>query len=343
MVEMSDTAIQIDELRRQYGEDVMVLGHHYQRTAVVRHADAAGDSLELARAAAASRASRIVFCGVHFMAESADILSSPDQTVYLPEISAGCPMADMADAESMQRAWDELTALSSDWVPIVYVNSTAAVKAICGRHGGSSCTSSNAARIFEWAFGQGKRILFLPDEHLGANTAHDLGLPDAQVAVYDPRLPLGGLTEQQMADSRVVVWKGFCLVHQAMTVADVEAMRAHVPEATIIVHPECPKEVVRACDAHGSTKQIIDYVDQAPDGSTIIVGTELNLVERLAERHAGRLVVKALRPSVCANMSKISANSLLRTLEAWPVSNQIHVDPAVAADARLSLERMLSI
>jgi quinolinate synthase len=340
---MSETALHIDELRKGYGDEVMVLGHHYQRSNVVCHSDAAGDSLELARAAAESSAKRIVFCGVHFMAESADILSSPSQTVYLPEISAGCPMADMADAESMQRAWDELTAVDPNWLPVVYVNSTADVKAICGRHGGSACTSSNAARVFEWAFAQGKRILFLPDEHLGANTAHDLGLSDAEVAVYDPRKPLGGLSEQELATSRVVVWKGFCLVHDAMVVADVEAMRRQYPDGKIIVHPECPKEVVRAADAHGSTKQIIEYVDAAPDGQTIVVGTELNLVQRLAERHRGRLEIKALRQSVCANMSKITANSLLRTLREWPELNEIHVDAEVSREAKLSLDRMLSI
>lgn len=340
---MSDISTRIEALRKQAGDDLLILGHHYQRSSVIRHADERGDSLELSRKAASSQASRIVFCGVHFMAESADILTSDEQTVYLPDIHAGCPMADMADAEQMRAAWQALDAVRHGWLPIVYVNSMAEIKAECGRLGGSACTSSNARRVFEWAFAQGQRILFLPDEHLGTNTALDMGIPRDEIVVYDPALPNGGLTPEQMDHARVVVWKGYCLVHQAFAIEQVEAVRRDLPEARIIIHPEAPADVVAACDAHGSTAEIIDYVARAEDGATIVVGTELNLVERLAEMHRGRLTVKTLRGSVCANMSKITESALLATLEAWPELNRITVPAALTADAMLSLERMLAI
>ncbi len=340
---MSDIGTRIDEQRKKYGDELLILGHHYQRSSVIRHADARGDSLELARKAAASQAQRIVFCGVHFMAESADILSSDAQAVYLPDCHAGCPMADMADAEQMREAWDVLTAVRDEWLPVVYVNSTAEIKAECGRLGGSACTSSNARRVFEWAFAQGQRVFFLPDEHLGTNTALDMGIPRDQIVLYDPQLPNGGLSEQQIDQARVVVWKGFCLVHQAFDLSQVEAVRRDLPEARIIIHPEAPAEVVAACDAHGSTAEIIDYVAAAAEGSTIVVGTELNLVERLADLHRGRLTVKTLRASVCANMSKITERALLSTLETWPELNRIAVPAALAAEATKSLDRMLAI
>jgi len=341
---MSDAGVLIDRIRDAGGGDLLILGHHYQRSSVVCHADETGDSLELARRGAARRdVEKIVFCGVHFMAESADILAGENQTVFMPNPSAGCPMADMADAGDMESALKTLSSRGDDWLPIVYVNSTAAIKALCGRNGGCTCTSSNAARVFSWAFDQGKRVLFLPDEHLGANTAHDLGMPDEQVAVYDPAQVSGGLTDRQIDSSRVVVWKGFCLVHTAFTVEQVEKVRAALPDAAVIVHPEAPKEVVRVSDAHGSTSQIIDFVEDASDGSTIVIGTELNLVQRLAEKHSGRVTVKALNPSVCANMSKINEDALLALLQDWPETNEIHVDPVVATDARKALETMLRI
>jgi quinolinate synthase len=341
---MSDIAAGIEAIRSEWGERLLILGHHYQRSAVVAHADAAGDSLELARKASLDKkVERIVFCGVHFMAESADILSGPEQAVYMPETTAGCPMADMADAADMEAAWQVLDSRGGDWLPVVYVNSTAAVKAVCGRHGGSCCTSSKAARVFQWAFDQGKRVFFLPDEHLGANSAHDLGVPDSAVAIYNPRLPNGGLTDAEIENARVVVWKGFCIVHQAFSVKQVQEVRRQLPEAKIIVHPESPKEAVRLCDAHGSTAQIIDYVNQAADGETIVIGTEFNLVQRLAEIHRDRLQIKALKASVCANMAKTSEANLLKLLESWDPSALIRVESEVAAEARLSLERMLAI
>ncbi len=341
---MQSISEQIDAIREEWGSRLLILGHHYQNANVVSHANEAGDSLELARKASLNKeVERIVFCGVHFMAESADILSGRNQTVYMPETGAGCPMADMADSDEMESAWKVLDAHGGDWLPVVYVNSTAKIKAVCGRRGGSCCTSSNAAKVFQWVFEQGKRVFFLPDEHLGANSAHDLGIPDSEVAIYDPKLPDGGLTEDQMQHAKVVVWKGFCIVHQAFSVEQINMVRQKMPEAKIIVHPEAPKEAVRLCDAHGSTAQIIDYVNQAQDGDTIVIGTEFNLVKRLAEQHKGRLTVKALKASVCSNMAKTNERNLMELLQNWDPRRIIRVDDKIVEDAKLSLERMLSI
>ena len=335
---------QIEAVRREWGKRLFILGHLYQRGSVLRHADAAGDSLELSRRAAAQQeAERIVFCGVRFMAESADILTGPGQTVYMPEMSAGCPMADMATAGAMEEAWAFLESAGGGWLPVVYVNSSAGVKACCGRLGGSTCTSSNAPRVMQWVLGQGRKVFFLPDEHLGVNTAHDLGIPDGEVVPYDPRQPRGGLTPEAVRKAQVVVWKGFCVVHVAFTVEHVRRVREQIPGARIIVHPETPKEVVRLADAHGSTAQIIKYVEEAPAGSTIVIGTEVNLIERLAEQHRGRVSIKALRPAVCANMAKTNEHNLLEVLRDWPKDKEVHVPEAVAADARKALQRMLGL
>ena len=340
---MSTISEEINSIREQLGERLLILGHHYQRSAVLGHADETGDSLELARKAASRpEAERIVFCGVRFMAESADVLSGDEQKVYMPESRAGCPMADMANADDMREALDGLSA-SGDWLPVVYVNSSADIKAICGQYGGSTCTSSNAASVFKWVIDQGKRILFLPDEHLGVNTAYDLGIPDDLVAVYDPAQEGGGLTPTQLAEAQVVAWKGYCLVHAAFTIDHVKAVRELLPAARIIVHPETPKEVVRECDAHGSTSQIIKYVEAAEDGATIIIGTELNLVQRLAELHGDRLTIKVLSPSVCANMSRTNERNLLDLFQAWPDDNVVTVPDNTAVDARRSLNMMLSL
>jgi len=323
---------------------LLILGHHYQRSSVLQHADETGDSLELARKAASrSEAQRIVFCGVRFMAESADILSAPAQTVYMPETLAGCPMARMSTAAQMESALARLARVEDDWIPIVYVNSTAEVKAVCGRHGGSACTSSNAAHVLQWVFDQGKRPLFLPDEHLGANTARDLGIPDELVAVYDPHPTDGGLADADVEQARIVVWKGFCLVHTAFSLEHLNHVREKIPKARIIVHPEVPKEVVRAADAHGSTAQIIRYVELAPAGATIVIGTEQNLVERLAEQHQNRLTVLALAPSICANMARTNEGNLLALLRGWDAARRIAVPSSVAEEARGCLERMLSL
>ena len=341
---MDNISNEIDEIRRQWGSKLRILGHHYQRASVLRHADEFGDSLELSRKAASHpEAERIAFCGVKFMAESADILTGPNQMVYMPDMSAGCPMANMADDEEVAKAWEMLEANGGGWLPVVYVNSSAAIKACCGKWGGSTCTSSNAASVFKWAFSQGKKVFFLPDEHLGANTAHDMGIKDEEVLVYDRKKNDGGLTKDDLARASVIVWKGFCLVHTAFKPEHVIAARKRFPDAKIIVHPETPKEVVRMCDEHGSTSQIIKYVEAAPVGSTIVVGTELNLVDRLAAEQSGRVTVKALSSSVCANMAKTNEANLLDLLKNWPERNKVHVPASVADEARKALKTMLNL
>ncbi len=333
----------IELLRRQYGSDLMILGHYYQRDSVLKHVDRVGDSLELAKAAAASSARRIVLCGVRFMAESACIVAGADRSVYMPDAAAGCPMAAMADADQVERAWFDLGCAEGGFLPVVYVNSTATVKAFCGRMGGSTCTSSNARDVFKWVFDQGRRVFFLPDEHLGINTSLDMGLSLSDTAAYDPRLEGGGLTRSAIRTAKVIVWKGFCVVHMAFTADLVNAVRRAFPDAKIIVHPETPAEVTRLCDAHGSTSQIVKYVDEAPEGAFIVVGTEQHLVERLADKWRGRKTVKSLAGSVCANMAKTTPEALLALLEKWPESLKVTVEPTVASEARLALDRMLAL
>lgn len=341
---MTTLTERIQAVRADWGERLFILGHHYQRPEVIRHADARGDSLELARKAAERRdAERIVFCGVRFMAESADILTAPDQAVYMPETTAGCPMADMADDHQAEQGWERLQRVSDAWVPVVYVNSSAEVKAFCGRHGGSACTSSNAGRVLKHYLDQGKRIYFLPDEHLAVNTATDLGVPDELVSVLDPRADAGGLADSVLRASRIVAWKGFCHVHTNFTLEQVERVRRTMPEARIIVHPEAPKEVIRAVDAHGSTSQIIAYVESAAPGSTVVVGTEFKLVARLADEYRDRLRVLALTPSICPNMAKTTEQNLCDLLETWPAHHQVKVPETIARDARFCLERMLAL
>lgn len=340
---MNDLSHEIDAIRRELGSRLLILGHHYQNPTVIRHADVTGDSLELARKAAASQAERIVFCGVHFMAESADILTTPAQTVYMPETAAGCPMANMADDQQVEKAWAFLRRHGDDWLPVVYVNSTARIKAFCGRTGGSACTSSNAAKVFQWVFAQGKKVFFLPDTHLGVNSAHDLGLPDNQVAIYDYQKPDGGLDPATLKDIRVLVWSGYCPIHVNFKVSDVEAARANYPDAKIIVHPESPKEIVRMVDAHGSTSQIIQYVKAAAPGSTIIIGTESQLVRRLADEYKGKVDIKMLKGSFCPNMAKTNEQNLLRVLRDWPDRNIVKVPASLIPEARLCLERMLKL
>ena len=342
--DMKEISSEIDEIRKKWGNKLLILGHHYQRSSVLHHADELGDSLELSRKAASHpEAERIVFCGVKFMAESADILTGSNQTVYMPDMSAGCPMASMANSSEITEAWNLLQTNGGGWLPVVYVNSSAEIKACCGRWGGSTCTSSNAAKVFKWVFSQGKKVFFLPDEHLGANTAHDMGIGDDEVLVYDPRKENGGLDFGGLVKAKVIVWKGFCLVHTAFKPEHVMAARTRFPEAKIIVHPETPKEVVRMCDEHGSTSQIIKYVEATSAGSTIIVGTELNLVDRLAAEQNGRVTVKSLVPSVCANMAKTNEANLLDLLKQWPARNEVHVPASIAEDARRALKTMLNL
>lgn len=342
---MTDISASIQKIRQEQGEGILILGHHYQRPAVLKHADAIGDSLELAkRAAVETDATRIVFCGVHFMAESADILTGPTQTVFMPEPDAGCPMAEMASDTQMRSAWGALNERGGgEWLPVVYVNSSAAIKALCGEWGGSTCTSSNASRVFEWVLSQGKRVFFLPDEHLGVNTARDLGINADDVNVFDPLAEDGDLSDEQMKRTRIMTWKGYCHVHTAFHPNDVERARNQYPDAKIIVHPETPAEVVSICDAHGSTSQIIKYVEDAMRGDRIFIGTEANLVQRLAKEHEGRVEIEMLSHSLCPNMYMTTEESLLGILHSWSAGNEIHVEKDIADKARSALERMLSI
>jgi quinolinate synthase len=333
------------------GDRVFVLGHHYQRDEVIAFADVTGDSFKLARdAAARPDAEFIVFAGVHFMAESADILTGPDQAVILPDLAAGCSMADMAAIAQVEDAWDVLVdaGVADVTVPITYMNSTAAIKAFTGRHGGAVCTSSNARRALEWAFEQGEKVLFLPDQHLGRNTAVlDLGLALEDCIVFDPHKPGGGVTPEQLRDARMILWKGHCSVHGRFTAESVADVRERVPGVNVLVHPECQHEVVLAADYVGSTEFIIKTLDAAPAGSAWAIGTELNLVKRLALAHPDKQVV-FLDKTVCfcATMNRIDLPHLVWALEnlvAGNVVNRIDVDPDVAHWARVALDRMLAL
>ena len=342
------------------GERVFVLGHHYQRDEVIEFADVTGDSFKLAREAAARPdAEYIVFCGVHFMAESADILTSDAQQVILPDLAAGCSMADMATAEQVAECWDVLTEaqVADVTVPVSYMNSSADIKGFTGRHGGTICTSSNARRALEWAFARvpedgevpGK-VLFLPDQHLGRNTAiRELGLAPRDCVVYNPHRPNGGLTAQQLRDARMILWRGHCSVHGRFSRDSVEDVRARIPGVNVLVHPECRHEVVAAADQVGSTEHIIRALDAAPPGSKWAIGTELNLVRRLANRHAEEdkeIVFLDRTVCFCSTMNRIDLPHLVWALESLVegrVVNRITVDPETERYAKLALERMLAL
>jgi quinolinate synthase len=333
------------------GDRVFILGHHYQRDEVIAFADVTGDSFKLARdAAARPEAEFIVFCGVHFMAESADILTGPEQAVVLPDLAAGCSMADMAAIGQVEDAWDVLAdaGITDVTIPITYMNSTAAIKAFTGRNHGAVCTSSNAKQALTWAFEQGEKVFFLPDQHLGRNTAVlDLGLSLDDCVVYDPHRPQGGLTADQLRAAKVILWKGHCSVHGRFALESVVDVRERVPGVNVLVHPECKHEVVTAADYVGSTEFIITTLDAAPAGSAWAIGTELNLVKRLALAHPDKQVV-FLDKTVCfcATMNRIDLPHLVWALEslvAGTVPNRIEVDPDVAHWAGVALDRMLSL
>jgi len=343
--------------KERLGERLFVLGHHYQRDEVIQFADVTGDSFKLAREAAARpQAEFIVFCGVHFMAESADILTTDDQQVVLPDLAAGCSMADMAAIEQVEEAWAVLAdaGVAERTVPVTYMNSSAAIKAFTGRHGGTVCTSSNAQVALRWAFdqvggvdGDGK-VLFLPDQHLGRNTAVlQLGIPLEQCVVFDPRRPDGGLTAEQLADARMILWKGHCSVHGRFSVQNVTEFRERIPDVTVLVHPECKHEVVTAADMVGSTEYIVHALEAAPAGSSWAIGTELNLVRRLAKRYPDKHV-HYLDSTVCfcSTMNRIDLPHLVWALESLVdgrVPNRIVVDPDDAHWARVALDQMLAL
>lgn len=342
-MELSAVFADIERDKAQLGSDVVILVHHYQRDEVIRFADFRGDSLQLSRVAAEQRdAKYIVFCGVNFMAETAAMLCDPSQIVVQPAGDAPCPMARMATVEEAEEAWEKLTgAWGDDLIPITYQNSTAALKAFCGRHGGAVCTSSNAERLFEWALAKAGHLIFFPDRWLGTNSALALGIPEGQIAVWDPDDPEGSFA--RTVGAQVVVWEGYCNVHVAFTVEHVRAIREAYPDARIIVHPECTVDVVSAADAYGSTAGIIRYVEQAPAGSTIAIGTEINLVGRLAQEHPDKRVVPLAR-SLCGAMYRTNPVNLREALHSCVVGEPIHVirvDPETTRWANLALERML--
>jgi quinolinate synthase len=333
------------------GDRVFVLGHHYQRDEVIQFADVTGDSFKLAREAAARPAAEyIVFCGVHFMAESADILTSDAQRVVLPDLAAGCSMADMAALGQVEEAWDRLAELdlAARTVPVTYMNSSADIKGFVGRHGGVVCTSSNAERALRWAFERGDKVLFLPDQHLGRNTAVlEMGLSLSDCVLYDPHKPGGGLTPEQLRDAKMILWRGHCSVHGRFTLDCVHEVRARIPGVNVLVHPECRHEVVTAADYVGSTEYIIKTLDAAPAGSAWAVGTELNLVRRLANAHPDKRITFLERTvCYCSTMNRIDLPHLVWALEelvAGRVPNEITVDPQTAADARSALDQMLAL
>ncbi|HEV2071532.1 MAG TPA: quinolinate synthase NadA [Acidimicrobiales bacterium] len=345
-----DLADRIAAAKASLGERVFILGHHYQRDEVMRWADARGDSFRLSQLAAANAAAEfIVFCGVHFMAESADILTGDNQQVILPDLNAGCSMADMADIDSVEEAWEALAEVIDieRLVPITYMNSSAALKAFVGRAGGAVCTSTNARGVLEWALGRGEQVLFFPDQHLGRNTALAMGYGHGDMALWDPRRDLGGLTEAEAKSSTLLLWKGHCSVHQRFTPAQVADFRAAHPDGIVLAHPETPWEVCEAADQVGSTDAIIRAVEAAPAGSVIGVATEIHLVQRLAAEHPDRTVI-SLDPIVCpcSTMFRIDAPHLAWVLESLvegKVLNRITVDADTAAWAKVALERMLEM
>ncbi len=337
------------ELRNQLGSRLTILGHHYQRDEVVQFADFQGDSYKLSQMAATqTEAEFTMFCGVHFMAESAVILGQPNQKVILPNLEAGCSMADMAKPEDVEAAWNMLTQLGIDGiVPITYMNSAASLKAFCGRNGGIVCTSSNATRVYDWALERGERIFFFPDEHLGRNTAVRKNIPQERMVVWDPFLPLGGNTEEQLRQATVFLWKGYCSVHARFSVAQIEQARHDHPDVKVIVHPECPLPVVQASDMDGSTEYIIDVVRAAEPGTTWAIGTEINLVRRLQSQMPDKTIF-CLDPVICpcSTMYRIHPAYMLWALEhlvEGRIVNQITVDPDEADQARVALDRMLAV
>jgi len=332
------------------GDRLLILGHHYQRDEVIQWADLVGDSFKLARFAADNdQATDIVFCGVHFMAESADVLTGDRQRVILPDLNAGCSMADMANIDQVEEAWDEIAAITAidRVVPITYMNSSAALKAFVGRNGGAVCTSSNARAVLEWAFAKGDKVLFFPDQHLGRNTGHAMGYSEADMRVWDPRHELGGLEERDVKDTTFLLWKGHCSVHQRFRPEHVNQARADYPDVQIVVHPECAHDIVEMADKVGSTERIQEWVHDAPAGAVLAIGTEIHMVQRLAKQHPDKTIF-TLDPLVCpcATMFRIDGPHLawvLDNLVEGRVVNQIVVDDDTSEWARVALQRMLDI
>ncbi len=342
----------ISEAKRTLGERVVILGHHYQRDEVIKFADFTGDSLKLARAAASRGAAEyIVFCGVHFMAESADILRAPHQKVVLPDLAAGCSMADMAAPDQLDMCWRELGEMGVDTttvVPVTYINSSAAIKAFVGDHGGIVCTSTNAAGVMTWAWERGEKVLMLPDQHLGRNTGYKMGVPLDRMVVWDPNEVWGGIEPETIKAARLILWKGHCSVHTRFTVQQIEAFRKTYPGGKVIAHPECTFDVVQAADASGSTEHIVNTVRNSPSGSVWAIATEIHLVNRLANELAPDKTIVTLDPfgCLCSTMFRVSPNHLLWVMEGLvegKIHNQIIVPEDQKRGALLALERMLQV
>ncbi len=343
---LNDKAAQlINDKRAELGDRLVILGHHYQSDEVIEFADHKGDSLELARKIPElESAESIIFCGVYFMAETAAILA-PEKRVYIPEPKAGCPMADMAALEDVERAWETVQQLEGKVMPITYVNSSAAIKAFCGRNGGTVCTSGNARKVLDYAFTEADKIFFMPDKNLGRNIADELQIPANQIVTWDPAKERGGLNDAELAQARIILWKGWCRVHwPAFTADDVARLRAEHPGIHTIVHLEADPATIQACDRAGSTADIIKFVAGLKQGEKVAIGTEFNLVKRLAKQYAGQVEILPLRKMFCANMAKITPAKLGDTLaDLDSPLRRVTVDPQTAEHARLALMRMLEL
>ena len=348
----ADCEKRIVAAKQKLGDRLCILGHHYQRDEVFRHADFSGDSLKLSKQAAESDAEYIVFCGVHFMAEVADIITRPEQVVILPDLSAGCQMADMADLDQVERAWRELNMVldaDAEITPVTYINSAANLKSFCGEHGGIVCTSTNAQSILEWSFERRDKVLFFPDQHLGRNTGYKMDIPLEEMVVWDFDMPMGGLSPEQIRQAKIILWKGFCSVHQMFKPEQIENFRREVPDGIVISHPEASFEVCQMSDFVGSTEYIIRTISEAEPGTQWLVGTELNLVNRLHQTLASEnKTVQFMSPMVCmcSTMFRIDPQHLawvLENLVEGNVVNQVSVNETVASNARTAIQRMLEI
>jgi quinolinate synthase len=342
---ISSLKSEISLIRKSYGKDLLILGHHYQREEIIEFADVVGDSFYLARSASQKKEARnIIFCGVRFMAEAASILCDESQRVFHPDKEAGCPLADMADLDSVTKAWNEIGKYTNlrDIIPVTYINSSAELKAFCGIHEGTVCTSTNAADAMKWGFKRGKKLFFFPDQHLGRNTAIAMGIKEDEIVMYDPDKPFGAINDTAIRSAKIILWNGFCHVHTFFKVSDIVAVRHKYPGVQVVVHPECPLEVVKKSDASGSTSFIVEYARKAPKGSTIAIGTEINLVSRIAKENPDKKIIE-LKRSLCPNMFRITLEKLLFTIKNMDKIEPVSVPAEVKKYALLALQRMLEV
>lgn len=335
---------QIKIRKEELKDELVILVHHYQSKWITELADFVGDSFELSKHASNQNANKIIFAGVHFMAESADILAKDYQTVYLPNLKAGCPMADMATIGEVESVWEQLINFIDEekLIPVCYMNSTAEIKAFCGKHNGIVCTSSNAMKVFEWAFKRGEKLLFLPDKNLGGNTADKYGIPQSEQLIFNVNEYLGGFTEEQIKSAKVILWNGFCHVHTHFSPEMVEQIKKGNQNVKIIVHPEVNKDIIKVADEVGSTKYIVEYIKNSKPGDTIIVGTEINLVYKMAQMFKDRNIIP-LTKSLCPNMYRINLTNFYETIMSFPKEKIVKVSPEIKEWARIALQRMLDV